>query len=122
MDILEIKSMGIEATEINKTQEPLPAPNLRKTIQKNQEPKNTNHSVSGMTKKDVEEIVESLNDLPETLQTSLNYSVHEENKQIIVKVIDKETEEIIKQIPPEEIVELQDKMRELTGRLLDVNV
>ncbi len=74
---------------------------------------------SKISKEDVEHMVEVLKDLTETLQTKLNFSVDEGTNDIVVKVIDKKTGEIIRQIPPEELLKLQEKMQDLTGFLLN---
>lgn len=50
------------------------------------------------------------------------YSVQFEsndNSQLIVKVVDRETNEVIRQIPPEELIELSEHLRELTGNLIN---
>lgn len=72
--------------------------------------------------KEVMEVLESFQDLSETLRTKLNFSVHEEGNEIVVKVIDKETDQLIRQIPSEEMLELQDKMEDLAGFLFSQNV
>lgn len=74
---------------------------------------------SKILKEDVEEMVEVLKDLTETLQTKLNFSVNDSTNDIVVKVIDRETDEVIRQIPPEELLKLQEKMQDLTGFLLN---
>lgn len=71
-----------------------------------------------ISKKDVEEMVDALKDLTETLQTKLNFSVDAGTNNIVVKVIDKNTDKVIKQIPPESLLKLQEKMQDLTGFLL----
>lgn len=73
---------------------------------------------SEITKSDVEQMVDSLKDLTATLQTSLNFSIDEGTNNIVVKVIDKNTDKVIKQIPPESLLKLQEKMQDLTGFLL----
>jgi flagellar protein FlaG len=73
---------------------------------------------SQIKKEDVQEMVEALKDLTDTLQTKLNFSVDEGTNNIVVKVIDKDTDKVIRQIPPEELLELQEKMQDLTGFLL----
>ncbi len=74
-----------------------------------------------ISRSDVEEMVEALKDLTETLQTSINFSVDEGTNDIVVKVIEKGTDKVIRQIPPEELLELQEKMQDLTGFLFDSN-
>jgi flagellar protein FlaG len=77
---------------------------------------------SKISRKDVEGMVDALKDLTQTLQTKLNFSVDEGTNDIVVKVIDKNTDKVIRQIPPEELLKLQEKMQDLTGFLLSDNV
>ena len=51
----------------------------------------------------------------DVLQTSLSFIVDKERDQVIVTITNRETKEVIRQIPPEELVVLQEKMKELTG-------
>ncbi len=76
-----------------------------------------------ISRSDVEQMVEALKDLTETLQTktSLNFSVDEGTNDIVVKVVERGTDKVIRQIPPEELLELQEKMQDLTGFLFDSN-
>ena len=77
---------------------------------------------SEIKKEDVEGMVEALKDFSETLQTKLNFSVDDGTNSIVVKVIERDTDKVIRQIPPEEMLELQEKMQDLTGFLLNDNV
>ncbi|MBU1340937.1 MAG: flagellar protein FlaG [Proteobacteria bacterium] len=77
---------------------------------------------SEISKEDVEQMVEALKDLTETLQTKLNFSVDAGTNNIVVKIIDKDTDKVIRQIPPEEMLKLQEKMQDLTGFLLSDNI
>ena len=50
------------------------------------------------------------------------YSVRFENNdsdQLVVKVVDTETDEVIRQIPPEELMELTKTLNELRGNIVD---
>ncbi len=50
------------------------------------------------------------------------YSVRFENDetdQLVVKVVDTETDEVIRQIPPEELMELTKALNELKGNIVD---
>jgi flagellar protein FlaG len=51
--------------------------------------------------------------------TRLQFSIHEKTKQIMVKVIDNETEEVIREIPPEKILNMVGEMLERTGLFVD---
>lgn len=51
--------------------------------------------------------------------TSLQFSIHEETREIMVKVIDQESGEVIREIPPEKILDAVAKMWELAGLIVD---
>ncbi|WP_321493043.1 flagellar protein FlaG [uncultured Desulfobacter sp.] len=72
-----------------------------------------------MTTEEVKEMVESFQMMSETIQTKLSFSVNEENNKIVVSIFDKESEELIRQFPSEEMLALQDKMSDLAGFLFD---
>ncbi len=74
-----------------------------------------------MTSQDVMEVLDSFQDMSKTIQTKLNFTVHEENNEIIIKVIDKESNQLIRQFPSDEMLNLQDKMRDMAGFLFNAN-
>lgn len=51
--------------------------------------------------------------------TNAEFSYHEPTKRISVKIIDKDTNEVIREIPPEETLEMISKMWELAGIMVD---
>lgn len=52
-------------------------------------------------------------------KTKCEFSYHEETKRVSIKVIDEETEEVIREIPPEETLEMISRMWELAGLMVD---
>lgn len=52
-------------------------------------------------------------------RTRCEFSINEPTKRISIKVIDKQTEEVIREIPPEESLEMLAKIWELAGLLVD---
>jgi flagellar protein FlaG len=51
--------------------------------------------------------------------TRLEFSIHEKTKEIMVKVFDRATDEIIREIPPEKILDLVAYMWEAAGIIVD---
>ena len=51
--------------------------------------------------------------------TKCEFGYHEETKRVTIKVMDKDTEEVIREIPPEKTLEMIEKMWELAGFLID---
>ncbi|MFZ5754637.1 MAG: flagellar protein FlaG [Bacillota bacterium] len=63
--------------------------------------------------------IEKANQKFELYEKRLEFSIHEETKQIMIKVINTQTEEVIKEIPPEKILDMVAKMMEMAGLLVD---
>lgn len=55
-------------------------------------------------------------------QTTLDISIHEKTHEIMVKVLNKDTGEIIREVPTEKTLDLVAKMMELAGILIDKRV
>jgi flagellar protein FlaG len=63
-----------------------------------------------------------LNRLVEQLggrNAELSISMDKGSKKIVIKVVNSQTKEVIRQIPPEELVRLAESLRESNGSLLD---
>ncbi|MGG4144868.1 flagellar protein FlaG [Paenibacillus algorifonticola] len=54
--------------------------------------------------------------------TTFEMSVHEQTKAIVIKVLNKETGELIREIPPEKTLDLVAKFMEINGILIDKRV
>lgn len=54
--------------------------------------------------------------------TALDISIHEKTHQIMVKVMNKETGEVIREVPPEKTLDLVASMMEIAGILIDERV
>ncbi len=81
----------------------------------------TAQASSEVTSQDVMEFLDSFQNMSKTIQTKLNFTVHEENNEIIINVIDKESNKLIRQFPSDEMLNLQDRMRDLAGFLFNAN-
>ncbi len=56
-----------------------------------------------------------LSNYVQSVQRNLNFSIDESSGQTVIKVIDSESEEIIRQIPSEEMLALARRLNELNG-------
>ncbi|ROR34920.1 flagellar protein FlaG [Inmirania thermothiophila] len=61
----------------------------------------------------VEEAVSRLRDHVQSLRRELRFSVDEESGHTVIRVIDAETDQVIRQIPPEEVLSIARHLREL---------
>lgn len=55
-------------------------------------------------------------------QTTLEISIHEKTHDIMVKVLNKDTGELIREVPPEKTLDLVSKMMEIAGILVDEKI
>ena len=83
-----------------------------------------NQSKDDKTKKefkedDVKEISKALSEFMSKLNTNLEFDYYEKLGRFAVKMVDKETKEVIKEFPPEKILEAMEKTREWIGLILD---
>lgn len=63
--------------------------------------------------------IDKVNHTFEMQKRSLRFQIHERTNEVIVKVIDSETEEVIREIPPEKLLDMFANMLELAGLLVD---
>lgn len=71
------------------------------------------------TSRRIKNAVDHANQTMRHAKTKCEFSYHEETKRVSIKVIDEETEEVIREIPPEETLEMLSKMWELAGLMVD---
>lgn len=55
-------------------------------------------------------------------QTTLDISIHEKTHEIMVKVLNKETGELIREVPPEKTLDLVANMMEIAGIIIDEKI
>ena len=70
----------------------------------------------------LEEKVNQLNETVEIFNKRIHFQIHEETERIMVQVIEKATEEIISEIPPEKVLDLVARIEEMIGLIVDKRV
>lgn len=71
------------------------------------------------SEKEVIDLIEKANKDIITYDRRLEFSIHEKTKQIMVKIIDVRTDEIIRELPPEKILDMVGAMWEFAGIIVD---
>ena len=87
--------------------------------EKEQDPKQ--QALDNINEDFVSEMTKELNELMSKLNCNLEFQYHKEVNVMSVKMIDKKTKEVIKEYPPEEMVEGMIKAQEWLGAFLDRN-
>ena len=67
---------------------------------------------------EVDKAVTTVNDFVGSVNSSLKFSTDEDSGQMVVKVIDNTTQEVIKQIPSKEMLEMAKALNNLKGLLV----
>ncbi|WP_333886783.1 flagellar protein FlaG [Clostridium sp.] len=75
-----------------------------------------------MDSKDTKKAVDKLNKLLEDTPTHLEYEIYGKLNSVMIKVVDDNTKEVVKEIPPKKIVDMVDKLCELAGLFMDKKV
>jgi len=71
---------------------------------------------------DIMQAVKQINKALEGTNRRFEYSIHEQTRTIMIKVINTETNEVIREIPPEKILNLIAKLWEMAGIIVDERV
>lgn len=73
--------------------------------------------------KDAKKIAEALNEYMDDLQTNLGFSIRDDlENTVVVEIKNRKTNELIRQIPSEELLTIMENMKELTGIIFDQSV
>ncbi len=74
-----------------------------------------------MDEKSVSYMMQELNELMSKINCNLEFQYHKEVNMMSVRMLDKKTHEVIKEVPPEDMLDQMAKAREWLGAFLDKN-
>lgn len=69
--------------------------------------------------KDINKAVDKLNKFLEDEKYYAQYEVHEKLKDVMIKIVNADTKEVVLEIPPKKILDMVAKMCEMVGVLVD---
>ncbi len=87
--------------------------------QKTGQEQNQGQRDPNVTEQHVKSAISQVNSRMKQFRTRCEFSYHEVTNRVSIKVLDRDTEEVIREIPPEEALEMIEKMWELAGLLID---
>ena len=70
---------------------------------------------------DMQQMMKELNELMSRINCNLEFSYHKEVNVMSVKMVDKATNEVIKELPPEEMIDNMIQAKDWIGAFLDKN-
>lgn len=71
---------------------------------------------------EVQKDLDVINSQLRSMNRSIQFSIDKGTHDIIVKVVDKESGEVIRQLPPESIIKLRERMADIAGLIVEENV
>ena len=83
---------------------------------------NNEVSKTELSPEKLEKVVQQLQDFMGEMNRSLQFKVDEDSGRNVIKVIDKESGDLVKQYPSEEVLGIVAKLAEATGVLVDFKV
>ena len=72
-----------------------------------------------LTREEIQRYTEELRQVSQAFNKRLSFSYNEELQLMVVKVIDRSTDKVIKELPPSELQRVHMRIREAIGLLLD---
>ena len=72
-----------------------------------------------LNEKDLKKAVDRLNKFVETDNVRVEYDIHPQFKDIMIRIVDKKTGDVITEVPPKKILDMVAKMCELAGMIFD---
>jgi flagellar protein FlaG len=90
--------------------------------QSNAEVQRVSQSESGLSTDEIEQIVSELNNFIQIFNTKIAFEIDKETKKTVLKIIDAQSNEIIRQIPPEELLAISKRISELLGLIINARV
>lgn len=112
MDVMEISQGRQNSMDYN-----LSKKTASKEMIKNKD--NNQNQEANISEEDIKKSMEKLNSFFEDEKVHVVYERHDKLNQIMIKIVDDETKEIVAEYPPEKILDMVAKMCEMVGILID---
>lgn len=115
-------NLNIISTTSNAEKRILEAPPV--DVQKPNAPENANEEVAAkeINKEDLKKLADELNADFKLFNASISFSIDDETQKTVIKILNRDTEEVIREFPPEELLKLASRLTEVIGRLVDETV
>jgi flagellar protein FlaG len=118
-----MKVQGVDPTIMNRIEEQIRKQSVHETkhtvIAKEQERQKRKPKQNQMARDGLAAAVDKLNKMAETLNISLFFQIEREDDETVVLVIDKDTEKVIRRIPPDKTLTILTQMQFMVGMLVD---
>ncbi len=113
---MNIESLGVT---VETPRVSLPSEQVDKMRQQTKEAPENLVSAEAQKNSQPEELLSQIKSITEDGLYSVQFENDKNTNSLVVKVIDRDTNEVIRQIPPEELLELTKTLNELSGNLVE---
>lgn len=102
----------------------VPSSNADKNANKDITPEITSahEEVKAISKEKLNQVVDSINSVIETNNNELKFVFHDDLEEYFVQLVDSETEEVVKEIPPKKLLDAFYEMQKLVGLIVDEKI
>ena len=123
MNLQPIGSSALASTVAQRPQNAAPAPNTAADKPEKAEQSQPTASLTEMrsesvSREQLNQAIKATKDFVGPINSSLDFSVDEDTGSVVVKVIDKETKEVIRQFPSEEMLSIAKALDSIKGLLV----
>ncbi len=88
-------------------------------VAKTQEEGNKDYNGQEQKEPDLEQIKKAVENINKKINTEAVFGIHEGTNRVTIKLVDKNTKETIKELPPEKTLDMIAKVWEMAGILVD---
>ena len=96
-------------------------PGVQDVVRAQAEQKDAKDGEQQLSEDEMNEMMQELNELMDRINCNLQFKYHKEVNLFSVKMIDKSTNEVIKEMPPEEMIDSMIKAKDWLGAFIDKN-
>lgn len=123
-----MKIDGIDPVHLNKihdlTQKPVVQESQRQDPKQSQQQKVLNREQKVLEwdrthMEDLQEALEKINTTAQAFNTGLRFRIHEESERVMVEVTNLVNNEVIKEIPPEKVLNMVAQIQNIVGLFID---
>ena len=82
------------------------------------EPPDTGQAAKPAVEANVDQAVEKLKDVAAQHKVNLDFSVHKGTGRTIIKVVDAKTHKVLRELPPEQVLDMVVSIEEVAGQLV----
>ena len=112
--------MTVQAQPVQKVETVQPVTGTEASAQAENVPDTKTVIVNKAEKKDNEQIKQAVEKLNKSMSNSeAVFGIHEKTNRVTIKIVDKETKKVIKELPPEKTLDMIAKVWEMAGILVD---